>query len=159
MKNQLLKEYIQRQVRSLLKEAVTDEVYHFTSLSNIINILKNDVFYLSFDYDINKFGLSLSRTKSTKTGFLTVDTVINNESFSYDKDYIVRLKLDGRKLSQTYKGQPYNYFKHMIKHNSHEYEDRLLSNKERIEDFSKYIIQIDIKQVNNYYQQEEGDVQ
>jgi hypothetical protein len=156
MENQLLKEYIQKQVKSLLKESVTDEVYHFTTLSSIISILKDDIFYLKYGEDddyINGYNyLSLSRTKSSKTGFYKLNNDWNEKEL-YDLDFIVRLKLDGRKLSQTYKGQPFNHFKFANKDDRNfEYEDRILSNKDRIENFSKYIIQIDIKKVDNYYE-------
>jgi hypothetical protein len=170
MKNQLLKEYIQKQVKSLLKEAVTDEVYHFTFLSNIINILQSNQFQFGLNNDpddrntdeINlkyKYYMSVSRTNSSKVGLLSFDDDIRKLSMEdYDLDFMVRLKLDGRLLSQNYKGVPFNYFKHVyLKDKSHEYEDRILSNKPTIENFSKYITQIDIKQVHNYYAEEEGE--
>jgi hypothetical protein len=162
----IIKEYIQKQIKSLLKESVTDEVYHFTFLSNIINILQTNQFQLGLNNDPDdknlkhKYYMSVSRTKSPKVGFLSFDSDDVREASMeyYDLDFMVRLKLNGRLLSQNYKAVPFNYTKHVyIKDKSHEYEDRILSNKPTIENFSKYIIQIDIKQVNNNYAEEEGE--
>jgi hypothetical protein len=153
--------------KSLLKEGITDEVYHFTSLENLIRILKSNSLNLSFmDNDINQtwnrkdsnihktlnkymYFLSLSRTKSIDKGYAQVLTLQRNTPV------IARIKLDGRKLSYNNRIIPfdYNYF---INSNAYknlknfEYEDRLVSDKSSIKNINDYILEIDIFMYYNY---------
>jgi hypothetical protein len=145
--------------KSLLKEGITDEVYHFTNISNLVKIMASNTFNLSMnsnevDRTYNKdnkvykydYYMSLSRTGSFKQGY--VNFMINNEV--YDKNFIVRFKLDGRKLSQKYTGQPINFYNIYNKsYKFFEYEDRLLSNKSYIKPFSNYVIGIDVLVLKN----------
>jgi hypothetical protein len=146
--------------KSLLKEGITDEVYHFTTLENFIKIMNTNTFRFSdLLYDLNdiinntplkkyKYYMSLSRTGSIKTGYGNYQ--------SDNSNFIVRLKIDGKKLSQTYKGQPINYHNYGRKQKSSkktnfrfEYEDRILSNKPTIENFSNYVLSVDIIKITN----------
>jgi hypothetical protein len=146
--------------KSLLKEGITDEVYHFTSLENFIKIMNTNTFRFSdLLYDLSdvihntplkkyKYYMSLSRTGSIKTGYGNYQ--------SDNSNFIVRLKIDGRKLSQSYKGQPINYHNYGRKQKSSkktsfrfEYEDRILSNKPTIENFSNYVLSVDIIKITN----------
>lgn len=150
-------------------ESITDVVYHFTELYGTLSILKNDRMNLlsSMSNRANNlhkefFYMSVSRTRSTDIGYGRLQENIIN----------IRLQLDGRKLNQLYKGQAVDYWKskdfieftrqrftdeeiknlspekkEMIKKNyarQFEYEDRVLSDKESIPNFSKYIQRIDV---------------
>ena len=146
--------------KKLLNEGLTDVVYHFTSVRNLENILKTNRFYanhsLTDDVEIEAsknylFYFSTTRFKNLK-GFGNV-----------------RIKLDGKKLSQKYKAFPVEYWwvenkiknpnswrtlarGHKLKstksrgdkENQFEFEDRIVLDKPYIEDARKYIIRIDI---------------
>jgi hypothetical protein len=130
-------------MKILIKEALSDIVYHFTSSDTLINILENNVLYLSpafhskveQEYAKNKLYF-LSTTRSRSEGFF--------------KD--IRITLDGRKLNQKYKGFPMDYWKGqeespkspLQKKYSPELEDRLLSNKPIIDNANRYILRIDV---------------
>jgi hypothetical protein len=158
LKNDFPEDFNLQESKSLLKEGITDEVYHFTSLWHFIKIMDTNIFRLSdLEHDLGidntplkkyKYYMSVSRTASIKKGY-GYNKYKNNR-------YIVRIKLDGRKLSQTYKGLPINYWNYGQKqelnkktHREFEYEDRILSNKPTIENFSKYILKIDIIKIKN----------
>lgn len=81
-----------------------DEYYHFTNLENILNILKDDFLAGSrevCDGDYSKpMFISLTRSKNSGTGY--PHGMIDGK--------VVRIVLDGRKLTSRYKISPYDYF-------------------------------------------------
>lgn len=127
----------------ILTERVSDVVYRIvpgtTALRNLQtnSIQLTPVIYpTSKDASFQKgrfFYLSLARTP-------------NNSFFKIRSDRnLVIFVMDGRKLSQNYKGVPVNYFddpKSDI--NKFEAEDRIISNKAVITDMSKYVKEIHV---------------
>lgn len=144
-----LKEIIKTTIRETLNEGVTDIIYHFTSNTNVVQILHNNTFELTFsvgsgpDYKINKGRYYyLSTTRSKSSGYNQGD---------------VRLKLDGKKLSDNNKFTPVDYWNYPKSESdwdnkrsyiqalkSLEQEDRIVSNKSTIHNAAKYILSIDL---------------
>ena len=130
----------------ILSEGITDIVYHFTSLNNFLSIVKDNEFVLrpsnltkKSEYNNNGYYYYFSTTRG-KNG---------NEGYGMSVEGTVRLTLDGRKLSQRYKGLPFDYWGPSWQKNtqSHEYdemEDRILSNEPVIKNAINYIIRADI---------------
>ena len=144
-----------------LYETISSVVYHFLYPNKLKSILTSNKINLSTGLgtnadDINSKGLfflSLSRTKSIKIGY--------GKSLSGGKNEIARIKFNGTKLNQKFKGSSVDYWqrKDIEKMRPHytnvddlmdrylsdtEHEDRLFSNKESIENISNYIEKIDI---------------
>lgn len=128
----------------MLNEALTDVVFQHRSVQTVANILKNNRFMSSVAYGTpsdmtdNKGRLYyLSFARSPRGGYA-----------SYEKGNVV-LTLDGRKLSQRYKGVPVDYWNFGFKRiavggGSDEMEDRLITNKPYIDDAASYITEIHI---------------
>ena len=130
----------------ILSEGITDIVYHFTSLKNFLSIVKNNEFVLrasnltkTSEYNKNGYYYYFSTTRG-KNG---------NEGYGNAFEGTVRITLDGRKLSQRYKGQPFDYWgpswpKSEQNHEYDEMEDRILSNEPVIKNALDYIIRADV---------------
>jgi 8-oxo-dGTP pyrophosphatase MutT (NUDIX family) len=115
---------------------LSDVVYHRTSLFALSEILKDNMLLPTVAY-----GRSGEEKHSKKWYFLSTMR-------SPDADYSgigVTLTLDGRKLSQTYKGMPIDYFGHSPYQKQDEMEDRLVTDKPYINNASKYITRISIQ--------------
>lgn len=133
----------------LLNEGLSSIMYHFTYVSNLAEILKNDKIGLSTtlgsdaDKMINrgKFNF-LSLTRSKMTGFKKGD---------------VKIVFDGDKLNQNFKSIPIDYWqfsknekdwssksKYIESLKNIEQEDRIISDKTEIVNISKYIKEIHI---------------
>lgn len=132
-----------------LNEALTDTVYHFTSVNRLYNILKTNQFIttsavaVSSDMAINKgkfFFFSTTRSKST--GYTQGN---------------VKLVLNGRKLSQRYKGVAVDYWQYSKNRDDYasdedyknslanaEQEDRIVTNEPTISNATSYIMEIHI---------------
>ena len=126
---------------SFIEEALTDIVYHYTSLRFCYRIMESDTIYLqsalggqSDNYGNGKmFYLSTTRQRSNVSGY------------KKDTTGVARLELDGRRLNQRYSGKPIDYWgKDFRTPERFETEDRLLSNESEIYPASKYIKRIDI---------------
>ena len=113
-------------------------IYHFASLPNLINILKENRLrasnkvqkYISFTRDKNFYKASDTRT------IWGVDTE-------------VRIVVDGDKLSTKYKIEPYNFFntrKKMDLYDKGEYEERVVSPV--INNLDQYVIAYEILYIN-----------
>lgn len=127
----------------ILTERISDIVYRALPVSTAIRNLENNAIKLTpsfrgMDYKFQKgklFYLSLSRSKVT--------------SFSKGKtehNYVMYV-LDGRKLSQNYKGVPIEYFVgtgFLTGPEERESEDRIISDKPVIPNASKYIKEIHV---------------
>jgi hypothetical protein len=132
-----------------LNEALTDEVYHFTSLRTLHNIFKTNQFITtaavgtSSDMVLNrgKF-FFFSTTRSKGTGY-----VVGH----------IKLVLDGRKLNQRYKGVAVDYWRYSKNRNdydtdmdyknalsSSEMEDRIITNEPIIPNAISYIKEIHV---------------
>jgi len=125
----------------IINEALTDIVYHFTSVNALINIFKTDKFMISHvftggdDEKINRGKFFYFSTTRGKTNPYQM--------------YTVKLVLNGRRLSQNYKGGAVNYFgvdmgKRRVLRKGHEWEDRIFTNKPYIPDATKYILEIHV---------------
>ena len=103
-----IKNIINETVRSvLLNEGLSDVLYHFTSISNGYSICKEDTIYLQSAY------AKESDNYDRKRKFYLSCTRLFNSSFGYASKFSnggVRIKLDGRKLSQNFKGKAINYW-------------------------------------------------
>ena len=122
------------QYKRILKESLSDIAYHFTYKMYLIPILKNNEIMFSTalggvsDLKINRGKYNyLSTTRSKNSGF---------------KRGNVKIVLDGRKLNQKYKSIPVDYWG--VGPKGLEQEDRLISDKISIPNFSKYIIAIHV---------------
>lgn len=146
----------------LLKENVSDRVYHFTSLPAYLKMVKEDTIYLqnafagngSDLYDAKRpFYLSLSRNKSVRMGFAS--------KYGSSGNYpLVRIEFDGRALNADFHSRPLDYWgasmgkqsyyepdggeRFSKSHSRFEYEDRIFSVSESISPASKYISRVDI---------------
>lgn len=118
-----------------MMEGISDIVFHSTNIDSAINILKSDSIALSFssktaiEYDFGggrAFFLSTSRSKMGV--------------FASAKD--ITLHLNGRALSRNFAGRPVDYFGGDTF--TDEMEDRIVTNKPTIDNFSKYITRIDV---------------
>ena len=143
-------------IKKLLVEIATDEIYHFTRISNLLRIVQEDklktstVLGSTSDERHNKgkyFFFSTQRSGHGKIGY-----GIKGSSQ-------VRLVMDGRRLSQRYKVKPVDYWmrsrqpagipdmRDSIKANmmmGDEMEDRVMLDAGEIPNASTYISRIDI---------------
>lgn len=141
------------QENSLLSEGVSDILYHYTYIPNLINIFKENKFHASTnlgssaDLNVNKgefFFFSTQRTKPL-TGY------------GSRHGTNVAIVLDGRKLMQKYKGAPVDYWSYSMDRNdwkddrhymdalqSKELEDRFFIKTPTIDNAIKYILEIHI---------------
>jgi hypothetical protein len=128
--------------KKILNEEIQNLLFHFTSLRNIYNILKNNTIDFSLTLgrkadQIEKkylFFLSTTRTKSGKVGFART------------KDVRIALKKDA--LKNNFKIKPVDYwgieFRKIDPISTDETEDRVLATKDSIDNVSNFIEYIDI---------------
>jgi len=83
--------------KSLLTEGLTPILYHFTSIHNLINILKEDEFQASTN-------LGSSADFNVSGGKFFFFSTTRSRSAGYNQGN-VKIVLDGQKLNQNYKGQ------------------------------------------------------
>lgn len=142
------------------------ELYHFTNIGNLLNIIKNDEFITSADdgYTPNKYKyyISLTRMKCAFTGYPT----------GMIDDKIVRIVFNG-KLANKYKIKPVDWGKaktfalksmwgetafnamkdDLMLQTNVEAEERVCTNDDCIKNISKYISKIET--YKNYLTQQE----
>jgi hypothetical protein len=121
--------------------------YHISEIQNIGNIIKSDIFRLSPIEEIDDI-------TSHFEGYSSYMSTARTPSSHYIQDFIKNsypvssciIELDASKLSDKgYKIVPFNYYdfvrtsENKKLNNLKEQEDRLLSKKEYIPDFSQYI--------------------
>lgn len=114
-------------------------VFHSTSLNKLRNILKGNVFYFT------------PKVKSAETligdEYKYFFSTARNKASHYLLGSKCIITLDGLKLMQNMKGKAIDYWgEDYRKHRKGDYEqeDRIFSNKPRLENANKYIKQIDI---------------
>lgn len=155
---------------ALLSEALSDEVFHYTSLNTGLKIANTDTIYLQ-----SALGGSADNTNRKELYYLSLTRQRNvNFGYSYKfKTAGVRIEFDGRKLSQRFKGKAIDYWGSSMgkmsyyngnrdtdldskaHHTSNESEDRMFSNEPTLYDAHKYIKRIDVifnPQDKNQYQ-------
>jgi len=134
----------------ILNEELSKNLHHITGFKAVINILKNNEFKLSpaearlKDGKYDNFYMSFAR--STESSY--IKSIID---FPNPSSCII-LELNGEKLNERYKGKPVSFFGVLNKKNKEkkydqkrdEYEDRLISSKEKIPNAKKYIKAIHI---------------
>lgn len=143
----------------LLSEALSDNVYHYTSLSNALSIVNSDTIYLQ-----SALGGTADNTQRKELYYLSL-TRQRNTNFGYSYKFRtagVRIEFDGQKLSQRFKGKAIDYWGSSMgkmsyyngnrsndldskaHHTSNESEDRMFSNEPVLYDAHKYIKRIDV---------------
>jgi hypothetical protein len=142
-----MKLYIKKLLReSLISEAASPVLYHFTRDTSLSNILKTNKLFLttsvgsrSNQFSDKNYYISFSRTKSIKHGYGT----------KFTRPSSVRIKLDGNKLNQKYKTISIDYWQYpkekgFMGGSGDEMEDRIVSDNDVIDNANKYIESIDI---------------
>jgi len=138
---------------NILNEGLSDIVYHFTYPTNLVGILR-----------INKFATSsnLGSTadfRKDKGKFYFFSTQRTKGMSGYGSRHgTVAIVLNGRKLNQTYKGFPTDYWNWSKKRadfnnindyinalKSSELEDRIVTDKPYIDNANNYILEIHIE--------------
>lgn len=143
----------------LLTEALSDEVFHYTSLQHGLKIANTDTIYLQ-----SALGGTADNMNTKEMYFLSL-TRQRNANFGYSYKFSksgVRIEFDGRKLSQRFKGKAIDYwgssmgkmsyyngdrntsFDSKAHHTRNESEDRMFSNEPTLYDAHKYIKRIDV---------------
>ena len=103
--NRLIYESVKK---CLLNEGLSSILYHFTSIDNGYSICNEDAIYLQSAY------AKESDNYDKKRKFYLSCTRLFNSSFGYASKFSsggVRIKLDGDKLAQRFKGKAINYWK------------------------------------------------
>jgi len=126
---------------STLNEALSPEVYHFTSIVNAISILKD-----------NRFRLSSALVSSVEQKYVKNDryfylstTRSKLGNYGANNYVMIAFVLDGTKLNHTYHGFPLEYYgKRDFRNSPPEHEDRLSSKSPYIDNANKYIKRVDI---------------
>lgn len=122
---------------------ITDKVWHRTSPTALIKMLKSGKILMSTSMGTNAdrlskkpYFLSLSRTKNLK--------------FGYGKGaYTVAIEFDGKQLKTKYSGKSLDYWAwpnltDKRRSELDEYEDRIFSNSPFLDNLNKYVVNIDM---------------
>ena len=131
-------------LKDILTERISDVVYHFTTTEAASYIIETNRFRLKplvldsvnvgRDYE-EGFYMSVARTKIE--GY--------TKSINSSRCFFVRFELDGNKLSNRYKGGPFDYFpQHQGDNEYEEYEDRIYSKDMFIPNAKTYIKRMDV---------------
>lgn len=134
-------------LKHILREVISDMVWHFTHPNIAAKIIDQNKFELTIgaSADASKFAgkrpyfLSLARQKLG----------------GYGKNYACRIQLDGKKLSQKYKGGAFDYWQMSSPTGplSDEFEDRLYSFEPSIPNAKNYIVKVDaLLMIDTIYQ-------
>lgn len=160
--------YINENQLKLIIEGLSKKVYHFTSLYATYKILTSDTMYCQAAFA----GSGADSMSNKKFYISTTRNKTPYEGFGYHSHGGCRIELDGDKLNSNFEGKPVNYWgssdvlnnkysyirkaekgiKHpsgemygdIQHHTDDEMEDRLFTNKSKIENISKYINRVDI---------------
>lgn len=135
-------------VESIIDEAATSTLYHFTPIRDALKILKDNKFKLSTNI-LDKVEMKLQKEFGFKHAYYM------STSRSKQNDYINVIKpplivcftLDGNKFNDKhFKTLPVNYFyfKNPNKSYKNELEDRLVHDEPSINNFNDYITKVDI---------------
>lgn len=138
-------------------------VYHFTNLFAIEKILESNILKASkispadsWERDLVPFIKTRRHEKAIKQSeeHLYFISTTRNKLFYIKKPKIkgsyIRITLDGNKLSNKYKFQPFAYFGHELevgkdyKNSSDESEERIMLDEQEINNISSYILNVEI---------------
>lgn len=135
------------------------ELYHFTNAYNLVNMIKDDEWVTSDDSSGKNF-ISTTRVKYAGVGYPTqliddtnVVRIVLNKRLLNSKFKIVSidtLAAKGRAIKSNWKDPEVFelYKKEILKQGNVEAEDRVVVNKDSIENFHKYIKEIHINTDN-----------
>lgn len=151
--------YIPENKLSLLKESLTDVIYHFTPLGNLSDIILSNSLLSSRFVSRKKpsyRSFSFTRQKNSTIGYPAINNGLNIDTTAFDIAF-ARIMFDGKKLSYNYHGEPHNDFdtktspyteksKYRIDkpNDCVESEDRIIKKGGKIPNIERYIIKIDI---------------
>ena len=131
-------------LKQLLMEGLSPVLYHATGVHHIVDILKSNSFQLTPSVGTSA---DLWHTKSGKLYFMSF-TRHKHGAYTTAHPGFGILKLNGRKLSQNYKGTAIDYWRdpkgEPVPARSQESEDRLFSDKPNIPNAKKYIEEIHV---------------
>lgn len=136
---------------TLLLERISDIVYRLIPGTTAYRNLKTNTFQLSMVYGDDSRDY---RPQKGRLFYLSTSRTPDNSYFLQERNLItVIFVLDGKKLSQNYKGGPVNFYYTQSKSRRRyfEAEDRIISNKAFIPNAVKYI-----KEVHVYYEQSQS---
>lgn len=164
--------YVRHNINETIDESFSDKIYHFTTYENLLYIAKYNAFFLNHvgnnTNDIylnrnNEYYLSFTREKSSEVGYPAYmngkynKLLFINRKISPSDSLFVRIEVDGNKLNKNFKGIPVNYHFKQNRNNLlqrvlpqevmfqyRQNEDRLISNKDKLENANNYITCIDI---------------
>jgi len=139
-------------LKNILNEGLSQILFHFTNIGNLINILNENKFRTNKSFQrING--------KFIDMGYFFSTTRIRSSGFYGANDMSVCIVLDGRKLNTKYKGTPFEYFQDLSyfsktkKYTQKDYidalkqleqEDRIVTTKPDIPSAISYIIEINL---------------
>ena len=104
MKNIIINEKQYNILKKIIEESLSKKVYHFTTLSSVMDIINDDKFILSSSL----FGDADNFNKNKK--FFISLTRQRNGSIGYSKPYNVRICFDGDKLNNKFSGKAIDYW-------------------------------------------------
>jgi hypothetical protein len=151
-----LKKIIRESIyKILLQERLSGILYHFTSVNNLLSIVKGDRFILSTSYS------GSSDDWGGKKKFFISFTRQRNGNLGYSKTKMVRISFNGDLLNQRFSGKAIDYWgdsmgkQHYFRKRKEgelidrfqadtESEDRLFYDDPVIDNISKYITRVDI---------------
>ena len=111
----------ENQLRYIIKESLTDVVFHFTTVRNLYNIVSNNKILLSSSFDLSTdsymssmypYYLSLTRSFNSKFGYVGYKNSLPNDSkrsVNISNALNVRIEFNGKMLNNNFKGAPVNY--------------------------------------------------
>jgi hypothetical protein len=150
-----------KQLKDYIFEAM-QELYHFTNAYNLVDILKDDTWVSSNDYDKELY-ISTTRMRNGDFGYPTG---------MLDDENVVRVVFDAQKLNTKFKiipvdkmngkrlavkanwSNPDDYDKYFNVHQTNvEAEDRVIVKDEKIKNISKYIksIHVNLENIDDKY--------
>lgn len=137
-------------MKNILNEVLSDIIFHKTYLEYALDIIKTDTFKMATNAGTK------SDQKGNRPYYASFARSKRSAYFSMSTGTVV-LTIDGKKLSQNYKGGAVDYWQWHKKDLSQqspqdrmqmlqgtEMEDRLFSDKPTIPNFTKYIMKVDI---------------
>lgn len=155
-----IKLIIDNEIQNLLLEGLSDIIYHFTHIHNIINILKTNKINTSSNIGTQ----SDAQKDKGRFFYFSTQRSKGKSGYGYHHNSNAVLVLDGRKLMQKYKGFPTDYWNWSMSRKdyddnqsyiealrSKEMEDRIITDKPYIESASDYILEIHINISNPWY--------
>ena len=129
-------------MKNILNESITDIVYHFCDFKAAFNIVRYDTFFLTNVVDTARdrmlnsgklYYMSFARHFNSNMGY------VGNKNAN-EMTLNVRIEIDGRILSQSYKGIQVNSLpREDDRIVNREQEDRLITDEPLIKDAHKYI--------------------